>query len=74
MEVLIVGNRPLNDDIIEISKEKIIIAADGGADRLLEHKILPDWVVGDLDSISGKVCAKPKKGEFKLNKVLHDNN
>jgi 2,3,4,5-tetrahydropyridine-2-carboxylate N-succinyltransferase len=26
------------------------------------------------DSLSGKVCAKPKKSEFKLNKVLHDNN
>ena len=60
MEVLIVGNRPLNDDIIEISKDKIVIAADGGADRLLEHKILPDWVVGDLDSISGEVAEKLK--------------
>jgi len=26
------------------------------------------------DSLSGKVCAKPNKGKFKLNKVLHDNN
>ena len=26
------------------------------------------------DSLTGKVCAKPNKGKFKLNKVLHDNN
>jgi len=26
------------------------------------------------DSLSGKVCAKPNKSKFKLNKVLHDNN
>ena len=26
------------------------------------------------DSLSGKVCAKPNKGNFKLNEVLHDNN
>jgi len=33
-----------------------------------------DGILYFRDSISGKVCAKPKKGEFKLNKVLHDNN
>lgn len=26
------------------------------------------------DSLSGKVCARPNKGNFKLNEVLHDNN
>ena len=26
------------------------------------------------DSVSGKVCAKNKEDEFKLNKALHDNN
>ena len=55
MKALIVGNRPLNEDINDISEGKIIIAADGGADRLLEHKITPDWVVGDLDSISKSI-------------------
>jgi len=60
MKALIVGNRPLNEDINDISEGKIIIAADGGADRLLEHKITPDWVVGDLDSISKTVAARLK--------------
>ena len=26
------------------------------------------------DSLSGKVCARPNKGNFRLNEVLHDNN
>ena len=33
-----------------------------------------DGILYFRDSISGKVYAKPNKGEFKLNKVLHDNN
>lgn len=33
-----------------------------------------DGILYFRDSLSGKVCAKPKKSGFKLNKVLHDNN
>ena len=44
MDALIVGNRPLNKNIIELSRNKLIVAADGGADRLLEYEILPDKV------------------------------
>tara|TARA_B100001029_G_C15042471_1_gene444665 strand:- start:645 stop:1604 length:960 start_codon:yes stop_codon:yes gene_type:complete len=33
-----------------------------------------DGILYFRDSLSGKVCAKPNKVEFKLNKVLHDNN
>ena len=33
-----------------------------------------DAILYFRDSLSGKVCAKPNKGKFKLNKVLHDNN
>jgi len=58
MNALIVGNRPLTKNIIELSKNKLIIAADGGADRLLEYNILPDKVIGDLDSISDKTATK----------------
>ena len=49
MEVLIVGNRPLTKSVIELSKNKFIIAADGGGDRLLEFEIIPNKIVGDLD-------------------------
>ena len=58
MDALIVGNRPLSKDIIELSRNKLIVAADGGADRLLEYEILPDKVIGDLDSISDKTATK----------------
>ena len=58
MNVLIVGNRPLTRSIIQISKDKMIIAADGGADKLLEYEILPDKVIGDFDSISDKAATK----------------
>tara|TARA_Y100001936_G_scaffold23961_1_gene21741 strand:+ start:626 stop:1498 length:873 start_codon:yes stop_codon:yes gene_type:complete len=33
-----------------------------------------DAILYFRDSLSGKVCAKPNKSKFKLNKVLHDNN
>ena len=58
MDALVVGNRPLSKNIIELSKNKLIVAADGGADRLLEYEILPDKVIGDLDSISDKTATK----------------
>ncbi|MBJ35552.1 MAG: thiamine diphosphokinase [Euryarchaeota archaeon] len=58
MKALIIGNRPLTKNIIELSKNKLIVAADGGADRLLEYEILPDKVIGDLDSISDKTATK----------------
>ena len=33
-----------------------------------------DAILYFRDSLSGKVCAKPNKSKFKLNKVLHNNN
>ena len=58
MDALVVGNRPLSKSIIELSRNKLVVAADGGADRLLEYEILPDKVIGDLDSISDKTATK----------------
>ena len=58
MDALVVGNRPLSKSIIELSRNKLIVAADGGADRLLDYEILPDKVIGDLDSISDKTATK----------------
>ena len=33
-----------------------------------------DGILYFRDSLSGKVCARPNQGNFKLNEVLHDNN
>lgn len=30
-----------------------VVAVDGGADRCLRHKVMPEAVIGDFDSISG---------------------
>ena len=49
MDALIVGNRPLESNVIELAKDKLVVAADAGADRLLKYNIIPDAVIGDLD-------------------------
>ena len=58
MKALIVGNRPLGSKVIELAKGKLVVAADAGADRLLKYNIIPDIVIGDLDSISNKTSTK----------------
>ena len=60
MEALIVGNRPLTKSVVELSKNKFIIAADGGGDRLLDFNILPNKIIGDLDSLSDKTATDLK--------------
>ena len=54
MKALIVGNRPLGSKIIELAKDKLVVAADAGADRLLKYNLIPDIVIGDLDSITNR--------------------
>ena len=58
MEALVVGNRPLGSNVIELAKGKLVVAADAGADQLLKYNINPDLVIGDLDSISDKASTK----------------
>ena len=55
---LVVGNRPLSSKVIELAKNTLVVAADAGADRLLKFNIVPDWVIGDLDSVSDKAITK----------------
>ena len=57
-KALVVGNRPLSSKVIELAKNSLVIAADAGADRLLKFNIVPDWIIGDLDSISEKTITK----------------
>lgn len=37
----------------ELCQNSLFIAADGGADRARELKLVPDVIIGDLDSFSG---------------------
>jgi len=57
-KALVVGNRPLSSKVIELAKNSLIVAADAGADRLLKFNIVPDWVIGDLDSVSERAITK----------------
>lgn len=45
----LVARSDLND---ALSVAPVLVAADGGADHLLEFGMVPDWVIGDLDSLS----------------------
>lgn len=38
-------------------KDVIVIAVDGGADGLLHHGIRPDFIIGDMDSISDEALS-----------------
>lgn len=39
----------------EIDEDSILICADGGANCLYEYKIIPDYLIGDFDSIDKNV-------------------
>lgn len=55
--VIIAGGIPPSKQLLlkEITKNSIIIAADGGANCLWKYKIVPNYLVGDWDSISGPI-------------------
>lgn len=66
VKALIISNGTINDiDILrKVKKEyKFILAADGGTNHCIRASILPDLVIGDLDSISNETL-----------KVIEDNN
>jgi thiamine pyrophosphokinase len=59
MRCIIVTGGPLKDEAAELIKklsredeDTVTIACDGGCDILARHDIVPDIVVGDMDSIS----------------------
>ncbi|WP_332695906.1 putative cytokinetic ring protein SteA [Halalkalibacter lacteus] len=37
-----------------VKSKTLIVAVDGAADGLLKHKVVPDFIIGDMDSISEK--------------------
>jgi len=55
---------------------KVTFLDESGEDKILKAIELSgkNGILYFRDSLSGKVCAKPNKSKFKLNKVLHDNN
>ena len=56
--VVLAGDLSLSPAIEQaLHSADLLIAADGGADRLREFKRVPDVLVGDLDSITGDTRA-----------------
>ncbi len=47
----------------QILEYELVISADGASNRLFEMKIIPDFIVGDLDSIKEKTLEFYKKQE-----------
>jgi len=58
LRALVVGNRPLDTKAIELARNSLVVAADAGADRLLKYNIVPDMIIGDLDSVSDKTVTR----------------
>lgn len=61
--ILIVGGAPISDTVWAAVPAgiKTVVAADGGADTVLARGIVPDAIIGDMDSLSNtahQVCAK----------------
>lgn len=45
----------------ELTSKSVIIAADSGANCLWHYKILPDYLIGDFDSINKKILGSLKR-------------
>lgn len=52
--VVLVGGGPLAAETFDLVRErgKIFVAADGGGDALLANGVIPDAVIGDMDSLT----------------------
>lgn len=50
-------------------RKQLIIAADGASDFLRRHKIIPDYIIGDLDSISYRAKQSFTQKKVKIIKI-----
>ena len=60
------GNKEYYLKLFDSPEVDLIIAADGGADLFFDLKLNPDWVIGDLDSLSRKKIDKLKSRGTKV--------
>ena len=73
-QVLIVANGewPKSYNIEEYPNDySLLIALDGAANRLAEHGLLPDVLVGDMDSIDPEILARCRLNDTE---IIHDAN
>ncbi len=74
--VLANGNYPSKNKIKKIAVQaSFILCADGGAQKARELKILPDIIMGDMDSIDRETMAYYNKAHVAIQKIpAQDNN
>ena len=60
MKIAIISNGHVDKEI-ELVKNMTVICADGGANHAHHACILPDYVIGDMDSISKSVLRYMKQ-------------
>lgn len=59
MKALIIGSGSFSENALRLTDEKTyVICADGGYDHAAKRKIVPDILLGDLDSIKTKANVK----------------
>ncbi|WP_010300581.1 thiamine diphosphokinase [Candidatus Odyssella thessalonicensis] len=62
---LIVANGPFDLEVVEKYTEICeTVALDGAANKLLQHGLTPQIILGDMDSISEEACSAFKQVEF----------
>jgi thiamine pyrophosphokinase len=69
LQIIIVANGILEPEInltLWAKRSDFLIAADGGADRCLAAGVVPDVVIGDLDSISKTTLNKLQSNDCKI--------
>lgn len=69
MRIIIVANGTITPEVnlaSMVNKADFLIAVDGGADHCLAAGVVPDIVIGDLDSISLKSLNQLKRAEIKI--------
>lgn len=62
--VLLMGGGAVNTEVLreDLAESNAVVAADGGAARLLEQGRMPDAVFGDMDSLPASVQAQLAPG------------
>src|SRR6056297_2183593 len=69
LPVTLVGGSPLADGVLSAARAVAprVVAADGGADRALAAGVMPEAVIGDMDSISD--VARARVGAARLHAI-----
>jgi|SRR4030095_1997378 len=64
-------SKRLLDKFLNASPSLSIIACDGASDFLYKHKITPDYIIGDLDSIHPKTFSYFKSKKVTVKKIFN---